>query len=174
VYGGRPGLLILSRYPMSNMQSVPFESVRERRINLHATIAGVRFGFGHFATNTLRDIDPYLAPLQYGNLQPDEANDMINAGIQIVVGTTNSGPDYQPEAHNLLLANGFRALFSEPTYCPEATHSAFAQCLLNPGPRSVDNIYLRGNIGKCRTEKFALVPVSDHIGIGATCLIGTP
>ena len=42
---------------------------------------------------------------------------MINAEIQVIVGSTISGPDYQPEAHNLLLANGFRALFSEPTNC---------------------------------------------------------
>ena len=175
VYGGRPGILILSRYPLSNVVEVPFESIRERRINLHATIAGLRFGFGHFATNTLADIDPYLAPLQYGNLQTDQANDMINVGAEIVVGTTNSGPDYQPEAHNLFISSGFRALFSEPTYCPTATHSAFSQCVMNPGPRSIDNIYISSRRNAtCRTEKFALAPISDHIGISATCLIGTP
>jgi hypothetical protein len=174
-HGGRPGLLILSRYPLSNIVDVPFETVRERRISTHATIAGIRFGFGHFATNTLRDIDPYLAPLQYGNLQIDETNDVIYAGVDIFVGTSNSGPDYQPEAHNLFVSSGFRALFSEPTYCPDATHSAFSQCVINPGPRSVDNIYIRSTRNAtCRTDKFAQEPISDHIGIVATCLIGTP
>jgi hypothetical protein len=174
-HGGRPGLLILSRYPMTNVQDVPFESVRERRINTHATIAGLRFGFGHFSTNAIADFDPYYGPLQYGNLQPDQTNDMINAGVEIVVGTTNSGPDYQPEGHNILLANNFRPLFTEPTYCPAATHSNFSQCVLNPGPRSVDNIYISARrSATCRTEKFATLPISDHIGIGATCLFGTP
>ena len=168
---GRPGLLVLSRSPLSNIQEVPYETAGIRRAAIYATISRVRFAFAHFPTNDLEDIDPSLSVLQYGNSASNMAQGAIDAGADLVVGTVNSGLDYQPAAHELLLSNGFSALFAEPTYCPAATHANLAQCQ-GQTPRGVDNIYVKEGLGACRTETFALQPISDHIGLSAACLLG--
>jgi hypothetical protein len=172
-HGGRPGLLILSRAPLENLQVVNYDTFETRRVMIYATVSGVRLGFTHFPSNVLTDIDSFLTPLQYGALQPRLAQDAIGVSPDVLVGTFNSGPDYQPEAHNLLVANGYRPLISGPTYCPAATHGTFFQCQGIAGPRSIDNIYVKQNSDNCRAETFAQEPVSDHIGIGASCLIRT-
>ena len=166
-YNGSPGILILSRTPMTNIQEVPFEDFGVKRVNTHVTIQGLRLGIGSFQANWLLDIDPYLAPLQYGNSSVDQSNDMINAGVEVVVGTVNSGPDYQSEAH-LNLLNHFAAQFALPTYCTPAL-SNLPQCVGKP-QRSIDNIYIRNGIGSCKTDVFEQAPISDHIGIVASCL----
>jgi endonuclease/exonuclease/phosphatase family metal-dependent hydrolase len=147
---------------------VEFQTYLIRRINIYATISGVRFGFAHWPNNYLQDINPILAGLQTGALQTDFANDMIQNNPDVNIGDFNSGPDYQPDGHNLLLQNGYQPLFSQPTYCPDPTHASFPPCQDALGPLSIDNIYIKNNVGVCRLQTFAEKPVSDHIGVSAS------
>jgi endonuclease/exonuclease/phosphatase family metal-dependent hydrolase len=174
-HGGSPGRLILSKRPLEDLMVVEYDTFVFRRVAIYATIAGVRFGFAHWPTNYLFDLDPSLGPFQFGALQAQLALDMITQNPDVIVGDFNSGPDYQPEGHQLLLQNGYRPLFSQPTYCPEPTHASFPPCQVAElgsvglGPRAIDNIYIKEAAGICRRETFAQQPISDHIGVAARC-----
>jgi hypothetical protein len=169
-HGGSPGRLILSRLPLQNVQVQMYETFLVRRVTISATIAGVNFAFVHFAKNYLQDFDPSFGPFQSGPLQTDMASDLITEAPDVVVGEVNSGPDYQPDAHNLLVQDGYIPLFSKPTYCPAATHASFPECqAAGLGPLTIDNIYIKKNRGLCVPFEFAEKPVSDHIGVAALC-----
>lgn len=172
-HGGSPGLLILSKKPLTDVTVEESEAFLIRRMNIYATVSGVRFGFAHWPRNFLEDINPALAGLQTGALQDDFAQQMIAENLDVLIGDFNSGPDYQPEAHNLLVENGYHPLFSEPTSCPPATHASFPLCEdgRGLGPRAVDNIYIKERAGVCIWDTFAEKPVSDHVGVAAYCLL---
>ena len=94
------------------------------------------------------------------------------------LGDFNSGPVYQPEGYKLLVNNKYQPLFSQPTYCPAATHSTFGPCVEagdGAAPASVqkaiDNIFVLQNGGACLKGTFAEQPVSDHIGLAALCVL---
>ncbi|MPY89698.1 MAG: hypothetical protein GEU99_17470 [Luteitalea sp.] len=171
-HGGSPGLLILSKRPLTDVTVVESEAYLIRRMNIYATVSGVRVGFAHWPRNFLEDISPALAGLQTGALQVDFAEDMIENNPDVLIGDFNSGPDYQPDGHNWLLESGYQPLFSQQTSCPVQTHASFPQCQEDSlGPRSVDNIYIKNNAGVCLWHTFAEKPVSDHIGVAAFCLL---
>jgi hypothetical protein len=170
---GQPGLLILSKRPLKSVEVTSFDTAKIRRVNVYATVSGVRFAFTHWPTNYLFDIDPSLGPAQAGALQPDLAKDVIAHGAGVVLGDFNSGPDYQPDGYNLLVNNGYRPLFSQPTYCPQ-DHASFPPCAnVNAKPTSIDNIFLMQNTGFCLKGTFADQPVSDHIGLASLCVLKT-
>lgn len=183
--GGLPGQLVLSRYPLTDVTTTDFTTYLTRRVNLYATIAGVRMAFVDWPYNVFADIDPGLAPLQTGELQPDTAQDLIDHsgrtgpdpvdGVDVAVGTFSSSPSYQPEGYQQLVDNGFTAV-TDPdlvTSCP-ASHAAFGSCAGQPS-LAVDHI-LSSPTGRCRTpDTFATTPVSRHIGLSAVCAqTGTP
>jgi endonuclease/exonuclease/phosphatase family metal-dependent hydrolase len=176
-HDGRPGLLILSKRPLQSVEFVPYDTADIKRAMVYATIAGVRFAFVHWPANFLADFDSSLGEYQVGSLQPDLANDLIARKPAVIVGDFNSGPDYQPAGHNRLVANGYTPLYNKPTYCPSATHAAFAPCRDGTtnwlssvrGPLSIDNIYINTNAGYCLPATFARTPVSDHVGLAALC-----
>jgi hypothetical protein len=170
---GQPGMLILSKRPLKSIQVTSFTTAKIRRVNVYATVSGVRFAFTHWPTNYFFDIDPALGPLTDGALQPDLAQDVIAHGPGVVLGDFNSGPDYQSAGYDLLVSNGYRPLFSQPTYCPQ-DHASFPPCAnVNAKPTSIDNIFLRQNTGLCRKGTFADQPISDHIGLDSVCLLKT-
>lgn len=169
---GRSGVLILSKRPIKDVEAVPFIAYKIRRVNIYATISGVRFAFVAWPTNVLYDVDPSLGPLQTGALQPELAQDVIARRPGVIVGDFNSGPDYQPEGFNLLTTNGFRPLFPRTeTYCPTSLQS-FAPCgEFNAVPAAIDNILVKENIGACLTGTFGKAQQSDHIGLAALCIL---
>jgi hypothetical protein len=168
---GQPGLLILSKRPLTSVQDVDFDTYSIRRVNVYATINGVQFAFTHWPTNYFYDTDPELGPLQTGALQPDLAEDVITHNPGVVLGDFNSGPDYQPDGYNLLVNNKYRPLFSQPTYCPP-DHAAFPPCGdFDAKPSSIDNIFLKQNTGVCVKGTFGNQPVSDHVGLESVCVL---
>lgn len=176
-HGGSPGMLILSKRPLQEIEVVPYTTHQIRRVIVYATVAGVRFAFVHLPLNYLAEIDSSLASFQRGPTQAELVQDLIAKRPDVVVGDFNSGPDYQPAGHNLLVANGYNPLFSKPTYCPQSTHATFPPCQVAPtlapsvtGPASIDNVYINTNAGFCLPYTFAnQPPVSDHIGVSALC-----
>ncbi len=174
---GNLGRLILSRYPITDVEDVPFTAYSHRRVNTYATIAGVRFAFVHWPSNVLHDIDPALGPLQTGALQPDLAQNVLVHAPRVVVGSFNSGPNYQPDGHNLLAQNGYRPLFSQDTHCA-APLQDFPPCAdfgdeAQGKPAAVDNIFLEKNTAACVKTTFANEDQSDHIGLAALCIVKT-
>jgi hypothetical protein len=57
---------VLSAFPIKNVREVAFEAFLINRVNIHANIKDIKFGFDHFAFNILEDIDTGLTPLMYG------------------------------------------------------------------------------------------------------------
>jgi endonuclease/exonuclease/phosphatase family metal-dependent hydrolase len=168
---GINGQLILSKHPIEDVKAVSFDSFIAHRVNIHATIGGIRFGFGHFAFNLLADVDPSLAPLMYGALQPQQVQDFVDAGVDVIVGDMNSGPNYQPDGYDLLFTSGYAlATPTSPTWC-DAERADFLPCLYAGAvPMSIDHIFVR-NASRVVTWKprlFNEEPVSsDHIGVSA-------
>jgi endonuclease/exonuclease/phosphatase family metal-dependent hydrolase len=167
---------MLSKRPLQDVELVPYATDRIRRVIVYATVAGVRFAFVHLPLNYLAEIDVGFAALQRGPTQGELVQDLIAKRPDVVVGDFNSGPDYQPAGHNLLVANGYNPLFAKPTYCPQSTHASFPPCQVPSGlaasvprPASIDNIYINTNAGFCLPYTFAIKPVSDHIGVSALC-----
>lgn len=180
-HGGRPGLLILSNTPLEDLQTVTYDTFLIRRAVIYATMRGTRFAFTQFPTNIFEDMDPSLAHFLSGPTQTQVAADVISADPDVIVGDFNSGPDYQPAGHDLLVQNGYRPLFSGVTFCPPSTHASFPPCQpptatfgIGTGPRSIDNIYVRSNAPGYVTAHFADNPVSDHIGLWAAYATAPP
>lgn len=177
--GGLPGQLVLSRYPLTDVRTTDFDTYLIRRVNLYATVAGVRIAFVDWANNVIADIDPGLGPLQVGALQPKTAQELLDrtadTGVDVVVGSLNSGAQYQPEGYQLLLDNGYTPVTASdlPTYCPPS-HAGLDTCRDEP-TRDVDHI-LTSTTGRCTTPgTFATSPISRHIGLSAVCAkVGTP
>lgn len=173
---GLPGQLVLSRYPLTDVHTTDFTTYLIRRVNLYATVAGVRLAFVDWPTNVLADIDPGLGPLQTGSLQPETAQELLGQAVDVAVGTFNTSPSYQPEAYQLLVDHGYTPVTDAdlPTYCPPSA-SGLKTCQGQP-TRAVDLI-LSSSTGRCRTpDTFAATsPVSQHIGLSAVCAgSGTP
>jgi len=169
-HGGVSGHLILSKKALQNVVVLPYTTFMVKRVTIEASVAGVKFAFVHFAKNYLQDFNPAYGPFMTGTFQPDMASDIVSNVPDVVIGETNSGPDYQPDGHNLLVQAGYAPLFSKPTYCPAATHASLAQCVAGElGPLTIDNIYVKKNEGLCLPYRFAEKPVSDHIGVAAVC-----
>ncbi|WP_344742111.1 Ig-like domain-containing protein [Microlunatus spumicola] len=177
--GGLPGQLVLSRYPLTDVTTVDFETYLIRRVNLYATVAGVRIAFVDWPNNAIADIDAGLGPLQTGALQPETAQDLLEhtggaAGVDVAVGTFNTGAQYQPEAYQLLLNNGYTPVTASdlPTYCPPS-HAGLDTCQGEP-TRDVDHV-LTSPTGRCSAPgTFATTPISRHIGLSAVCAkVGT-
>jgi hypothetical protein len=177
---GNVGRLVLSKWPITDIQDVNFDTFLIRRVNTYATIRGVRFVFAHWPANLLYDIDPSLGLLQIGATQADLANDVILHTPRVAIGSFNSGPAYQPDGYNILTQNDYRPLFSQDTQCTAALQD-FPPCgdFNDPpnetagSPKAVDNIFLMKNIGACLKAKFAENDASDHIGLAALCILKT-
>jgi hypothetical protein len=178
---GVNGQLILSKYPIQqdDVVQVQFpESFMVSRVNIHATINGLRFGFGHFAFNLLQDVSGYgdLSYFMYGygtSLQTSQAQDFIDGGVDVVVGDLNSGPIYQPAGYNLLLASGYKLASPEvATWCDEG-HENFLPCKnVGASPLQIDHILVRESttVGGSPSTFNNRPIISDHIGVSATVL----
>jgi len=168
-YGGYPGMLILSRYPIENTNVVYYDTFLIHRAVIYATVKGLRFAAVHLPYNVLFDIDPSFGPFMFGALQPQILQDIINQFPDVILGDFNSGPDYQPEGFQLLVSNNYRGLLdtSEKTYCP-ASHSTFSQCL-GVNSLAIDQIYVRQNsdVASWNVGTWATRQLSDHIGVKA-------
>ena len=171
-HSGLNGQLILSKYPLENVKEVTFPGFIANRVNIHATIQGIKFGFGHFAFNLLEDAMPALGPLMYGALQPDQVKDFVDAGVDVIVGDMNSGPNYQPQGFNLLWESGYHQVSPDtPTWC-DVDHESFLPCQNSDSvPMEIDHIFVRNQstIYSFFPATFNEKPLmSDHIGVKAT------
>jgi len=168
---GVNGQLILSRFPIKDVTETRFDGFVANRVNVHATIEGIRFGFGHFAFNLLADASPALAPFMYGALQTNHVQDFVSAGVDVVVGDMNSGPNYQPDGYNLLLSSGYKLVsVDQPTWC-DANHASFTPCINAVSiPMPIDHIFVKesSNVISWHPSTFNNKPImSDHIGVSA-------
>jgi hypothetical protein len=175
---GLPGLLLLSKTPIEEVKVVPYDTYLQARAVVYATVKGVRLAVSHFPNNFFDDVitGSNLTP---GALQPQLVQDIVDAAPRLVLGSFNSGPDYQSEAANLFTASGYKPVTKKSTFCPTAAQTSFPPCLAEMSPtvapngqRSIDNIYKSPTGVFCiEYDKLGDIPVSDHIGVGAICLI---
>jgi len=173
---GKNGQLILSKYPITKVSETLFDGFLVNRLNIHATIKGIKFGFGHFAYNVLEDIQPELGVLMYGTLQKDHIQDFVDKGTEVVLADMNTGPNYQPEGFQHFADNGyFQASTTENTWCKQS-HANFLPCPLAGGPPSlaIDHVMIKSgsNIHAFRAKQFNEypVPMSDHVGVAVQLL----
>ena len=87
-HGGRPGLLLLSKSPIENLELIPYNTFLIHRAVIYATIENTRYAFTQFPKNYLDDIDVLLGPFQYGALQPQLAQDVIGRDPDVIVGAS--------------------------------------------------------------------------------------
>ncbi len=175
-YLGLNGQLILSKFPIRNVEETLFNGWLANRINIYATIRGVKMAFGHFAYNVIEEFDPSAAFLMYGDTQPQQALDMLAHRPDVIVGDLNTGPDYQSAGYNLLINGGYKSAFTvaQPqTYCAPS-HANFPLCSNGNGgsfaPQSIDHILIRNCscIRASNPQLFNDLPfMSDHIGVKA-------
>ena len=178
-HDGLPGLLLLSKTSIDNVQTVSYDTYLQYRAIVYATVNGVRLAVSHFPNNFFEDVEQGAGFLTPGALQPQLAQDLVNAAPRLVLGSFNSGPDYQPDAANLFTAAGYKPVTTKSTFCPPYVQASFPACNgeMSPttapdGHRTIDNIYQNPNDVFCvESDKLGDVPVSDHVGIGAICVI---
>lgn len=178
-HNGLPGVLLLSKTPIENVQAVSYDTYLQYRVTVYAQVNGVRLAVSHFANNFFEDVIPGAGYLTPGAQQPQMAQDIINAGPTLVLGSFNSGPDYQSEAANLFTAAGYKPVTTQSTFCPPNVQASFPACKaeISPttapdGQRSIDNIYQNPTGVSCvEHDTLGNAPVSDHVGVGAICVI---
>ena len=180
VHGGRSGQLILSSRPLQDTSTTYSETYLTHRAAVRATVDGVRLSFADWPHNYLEEFNPVLAPLQTGPLQPDFALQEQLDRPDVVIGTLNSAPDFQPSGYIVLLANdAYSPLFNQPTYCPASTHAGYPLCQSPvygsdvPLELSVDNIMVNSLMRCQASTTFATTPASDHIGLASVCVKNT-
>jgi len=168
---GVNGQVILSKYPIKHVSETQFDAFLVSRVNIHATIEGIKFGFGHFAYNILEDIDPSLSVLMYGATQKDHVQDFLNKGTEVILGDLNTGTNYQPSGWDLFAPNGYtQASTSDNTWCKES-HASFLPCPLAGGPPAlaIDHVMVKSGSGvhSFWARQFNEFPVamSDHVGV---------
>jgi len=170
--GGNNGQLILSKHKIKNVKESPLDAIISNRINIYATINNIRIGFGHFAYDILADYG--IKDMQAGATQIDHAKDFVASGADVLIGDFNTGVDYQCEAYNYLLANGYTDLIQpQPvqTWC-DKDHTNFHLCLISGLPgASIDHIMLKNScrLSARKVHLFNQQPLmSDHVGVAAT------
>jgi hypothetical protein len=171
--GGLPGLLLLAKDTIKDVEVTPYDTYLTARAVVRATVKGVRLAVSQFPDDFFADVDPQFAYLTPGAKQPQFAQDILQAAPQLVLGSFHSGPGYMPEAANAFTAAGYTPVTSKPTYCPTATHASYPPCVAaQSGQRAIDNIY-QGPSGVSCVERssFSDAPSSDHVGVGACCAV---
>jgi len=173
--GGSSGQLILSRYPIHDVQEKQFDSWLLNRINVVATIKNIKIGFGHWAFNVMADYGiPGADQLMYGDTQIAHATHFIEAGVDVALGDFNSGYDYQPAGAALLASSGYQDLLpaNKETWCP-AGKLDWAICINQGGySAAIDHMFVK--TGSCRLSGRwngfwnAHPLMSDHTGISGT------
>eukprot|EP01127_Copromyxa_protea_P017923 TRINITY_DN5533_c0_g2_i1.p1 TRINITY_DN5533_c0_g2~~TRINITY_DN5533_c0_g2_i1.p1 ORF type:complete len:272 (+),score=32.85 TRINITY_DN5533_c0_g2_i1:268-1083(+) len=171
-HDGNSGQLILSKYPIKNVREHSFDAFVANRVNILATINGIKFGFGYFAFNLLEDASAELAPLMYGALQTAQAQHFVDNAPEVILGDLNSGPEYQRYGYDLLFASGYHHVSPEKATWCDPTRANFAPCI-NAGavPMMIDHIFIRNSsrVMHYNARLFNKNPItSDHIGVGAT------
>jgi endonuclease/exonuclease/phosphatase family metal-dependent hydrolase len=173
--GGSSGQLILSKYPIRNVQETPMDSWLLNRINIVATINDIKIGFGHWGFNVMADYGiPGAEFLMYGQTQIDHAKAFVASGVDVALGDFNSGYDYQPDGANFLVQNGYKDLLpaETKTWC-DGPKLDWGICV-NQGhySASIDHIFVKDTCtiwghfnGKWNTDP---VQMSDHDGLSAT------
>ena len=167
---GVNGILILSKFPITEVSETDFNSWLINRKNIYATIRKTRFAFVHFGNDAIADLG-FPGVETYGDIQIDHANDIIAHSPDVVIGDFNSGPDYQPEGYDTLINAGYRDLVQpQPfaTFCPPS-HKDWIQCI-NDGnvPKAIDHILVKQDAPATFTGTFADGVISLHIGVSAT------
>lgn len=182
-YGGTVSQLVLSKLRLNDTETVEFPSYFERRVNIYATIGGVRYGFADYPSDILAS--NYLAYYPYpplpGALQDVLAQQMLDATPDVILGSFNSGPDFEPAAYDLLSTEYQDLAPGLETYCTQAMiDAAEPKCILDtvvgPIPReslAVDHVFFRFGEASCRrgddtADLFNNVAgLSDHAGLKA-------
>jgi hypothetical protein len=173
--GGSSGQLILSKYPIKQVQITEMDSWLLNRINIVATINNIKIGFGHWGFNVMADYGvPGADLLMYGQTQLDHARDFIASDVDVALGDFNSGSRYQSNGTDLLSASGYKALLPSnvDTWCP-ADKLDWIMCI-NSGDYSanIDHIFVKDSCkiwgrynGLWNTNPAQM---SDHNGVSAT------
>ena len=170
-YHGTNGILVLSKFKIRNITETRFNSWLVNRVNIHVSIKGITMTVGHFAYNLLTDVNPIYTPYMFGDVQAQQAIDMLQKKSDVVLGDFNSGPGYQPDGYNLLVDNGYVSTFANitSTYC---INPSFKMCKDFYGkpypPQAIDHILVHSS-NKLRfpkAEVFNAYPLmSDHVGV---------
>lgn len=168
-FGGSPGLLLLSKHRIRDVKVQEFASFQTRKVVLSAQVNAVRIAFANFPYD-LEIPAPFPSPAYA--LQQEFAEYMLGLGAVVLLGSFNSGPTYQPDAHNLLYGSGYGEILVADTFCTEALISG-PRCARQL-PMAIDHIYLNFNKWLPRLLQRVLTGVlfnnepglSPHAGVG--------
>jgi endonuclease/exonuclease/phosphatase family metal-dependent hydrolase len=172
-YDGESAHLILSKYPLKDIEEEYAYAWLSNRVNIYATIdinsenfKPIRIGFGHFAFNLLQDINNTYTNYMYGYTQKEQAIQMVNKNPDVIIGDLNTGDNYQPDGYKLLLED-YISTFSNTTntYCPP--DRTFEMCV-GIAPQAIDHVLVKrkSKVYFDRAKLFNKNPmVSDHIGV---------
>jgi len=199
-YGGRNGLLLLSRHPLTHQETLVFESYLNRRVALHVVVQDPQLGpVDVYCTHLTAD----LSDVPYGGdkgswgeeqgLQVDALTQWVeqtrSAVVVVVAGDMNCGPQgtgavsaEHPENYQKFVAAGF----SDPYF--EQHSDTCSWCADNPlvggGPSEViDHVFVRGSFPYSTSKRALDQPVtlpgppevesrlSDHYGVSVTVVV---
>jgi len=173
-FDGFPGLVLLSKNPITSISIVDMVSFVTRRAIIFAKIDEVLYSSSHYSWN-LGIPAPFVSPVF--DSQVVFAQKQIDSRADVVLADFNSGPDYQSAAFYLLLANYTLLTGYVETYCPPPLSTTII-CTVQPEPPSqIDHVFVRktNKVRKSSSTLFNAVPgLSDHVGIAAIATIQKP
>jgi len=166
-FNGFPGVVFLSRNPITSYTLTNPVSFLVRRVIINAKIEGLVYSASHYPWD-LGIPAPFAQPVF--DLQPVFSQIQINDGADVLLGDFNSGPDYQPDAFNLLSTRYTLLTGNAYTYCPVEISSNFECSVQDEQPSQIDHVWVNSP-WKVKTSdytRFNVVPLlSDHVGIAA-------
>ncbi|HOU54445.1 MAG TPA: endonuclease/exonuclease/phosphatase family protein [Myxococcota bacterium] len=199
-YGGRNGLLLLSRHPLTNQETLVFESYLNRRVALHVVVQDPSLGaVDVYCTHLTAD----LSDVPYGGtkgswgaeqgLQVDALTQWVeqtrSAVVVVVAGDMNCGPEgtngvtaEHGENYQKFLAAGF----SDPYFTQHGDTCSW--CADNPlvgggSSSNIDHVFVRGSWPFSTSSRVLDQPVtlpgppevetrlSDHYGVSVTVVV---
>jgi hypothetical protein len=138
-FGGSPGLLLLSKHRLRNVQVQEFASWHTRKVVLYAGVNGVRLAFSYFPYD-LEIPPPFPSPDIA--LQDGLAQHILDKGVDVAFGSFNSGPEYQHDGFNLFLVNGWSDVSTLDTFCTAEIAPSDPRCA-DEAPLGIDHIFIK-------------------------------
>eukprot|EP01121_Diplochlamys_sp_Union-15-3_P010432 TRINITY_DN2927_c0_g1_i2.p1 TRINITY_DN2927_c0_g1~~TRINITY_DN2927_c0_g1_i2.p1 ORF type:complete len:355 (-),score=38.10 TRINITY_DN2927_c0_g1_i2:49-1113(-) len=163
--GGDTGIVVLAKHPIKNPYVTYFESYLRQTVVLTFNVRRVMYATSHFPFDITG-----VPGIPTQALQPSILAFMRNTGADVLLGDFNSGPNYQSQAYNETVSEGWIDVnYGVPTFCTVDNYDP-SLCSPSTAAQMIDHIFLSPERHWNSYKYFTFgrkLGLSDHIGIRA-------